>query len=105
MPLFHAEAGQHTEGLAVTDVSETYRRAIENIMQGMECPKAFACCQPGSEQPYAVRVLAGGKLLECLADTPPACKFAVDFGLGRFCECPLRAFLLRNPSGLKNGPA
>ncbi len=87
------------------DVAEAYRRAIENIVNGMECPKAFACCRPGSERLCPARVLAGGKLLECLAEMPQPCKFAVDFGLGRFCECPLHAFLLQNPSCLTSGQA
>jgi hypothetical protein len=42
-----------------------------------------------------VRSVLGGKLIECLEDDQKACKFAVDFGSGHFCECPLRDFLLK----------
>jgi hypothetical protein len=91
--------------MAVMDVVEVCRGTIQNIMNGMECPKTFACCHPGFERLCRVRVLAGGKLLECLDETHQPCKFAVDFGLGRFCECPLRAFLLENPSCSQSGHA
>lgn len=79
------------------DGTEAYKRAIENIKNGMECPKAFACLEPGSEKACPTRVLEGGRLLECLEDMDKPCTFAVDFGIGRFCECPLRVFLLHNP--------
>ncbi len=87
------------------DAVEAYRGAIENIKNGMECPKGFACCQAGFEQRCPARVLASGTLLECLEDTHRPCPFAVDFGIGRFCECPLRVLLLQNPSCGKRGHA
>jgi hypothetical protein len=79
------------------DATEAYRRAIEDIKKSMECPQAFACCQPGDARSGAAHVLAGGKLLECPQDRDTPCTFGVDFGTGRFCECPLRTFLLENP--------
>jgi hypothetical protein len=81
------------------DGAEAYKRTIEGIKNRMECPRAFACLEPGSEKPALTRLVAGGKLVECLEHTSTPCQFAVDFGIGRFCECPLRAFLLQNPSG------
>jgi hypothetical protein len=79
------------------DGAEAYRRAVEDIKKGMECPRAFACCQPGSPRLDPAHVRAGGKLVECLENTDRLCTFGVDYGIGRFCECPLRAFLLQNP--------
>ncbi len=80
------------------EMPEAYRRTIEDIRKGMECPRAFACCQPGSQRPCPTRLVAGSKLLECLEEAKTPCRFAVDFGVGRFCECPLQVFLLENPS-------
>jgi hypothetical protein len=81
------------------DDAGAYKRTIEGIKNRMECPRAFACLEPGPEKACPARLAVGGKLVECLEDTSTPCQFAVDFAVGRFCECPLRAFLLQNPSG------
>ena len=81
----------------VTEMPETHRRTIEDVRNGMECSRDFACCRPGSQRPCPTRLVAGSKLLECLEEEKTPCRFAVDFGVGRFCECPLQAFLLENP--------
>ncbi len=87
------------------DATEAYRRAIEDIKKSMECPRAFACCQAGGTQPSPAHVLAGGKLLECPQERDKPCAFGVDFGTGRFCECPLRTFLLETPPRSKGDHA
>jgi len=87
------------------DGPEVYRRAIEDIKRSMECPRAFARCRPGDVQPAPAHVLAGGKLLECPQERDKPCMFGVDFGTGRFCECPLRTFLFENPPRSKGDRA
>jgi hypothetical protein len=87
------------------DDAEAYRRAIEDIKKGMECPRAFACYQPGSPRLDPAHVRPGGKLLECPEATDKPCMFGVDYGIGRFCECPLRTFLLENPPRSKGDHA
>ncbi len=87
------------------EMPEAGRRTIEDVLNSMECPWAFACCQPGCGRLCPTRVTAGGKLLECREDRQQPCRFAVDFGIGRFCECPLRVFLLENTSYEKDGHA
>jgi hypothetical protein len=87
------------------DDAEAYRKTIESIKKGMECPRAFACCPPDCARPVPAHVHASGKLMECLEDADRPCQFAVDFGIGRFCECPLHTFLVQNPPFSDNGDA
>jgi len=76
-------------------VDESHKQMIENVIGTMQCPKAFECYTSGFQRICAARAVKGDRLIECLADNEETCKYAVDFGLGRFCECPLRNFLLK----------
>jgi hypothetical protein len=77
------------------EATEAYVEMIKSIMGNMQCPRAFECYTSGFQKLCAARPVKGGRLTECGKDGQAACKFAVDFGLGRFCECPLRSFLLK----------
>ncbi len=76
-------------------MADEHRTTIQDVIGRMQCRKGFECCGPGFQKPCKVRSVLGGKLIECLEDAQKECEFAVDFGCGRFCECPLRDFLLR----------
>lgn len=77
------------------EAAEAYTKTIQSIMDGMQCPKAFECYKSGFQGLCAARPAKDGRLTECVMDRREACRFAVDFGLGRFCECPMRNFLLK----------
>jgi hypothetical protein len=81
--------------MAIPEVAEVHRKTIESIMGTMECPKAFECYASGFQRLCEARPVTGDRLIECVADSQESCKFAVDFGVGRFCECSLRGFLLK----------
>lgn len=77
------------------ELSVEHKNEIETIMRGTECPKGFECCKSGFEKLPKVRKVADGKVLECLEKGPKPCRLAVDYGCGRFCECPARIFAMQ----------
>ena len=77
------------------EIADEHRTAIQSTIARMRCPKGFECYKSGFMKLGKVRSVLEGKLVECLEHRQEACEFAVDFGSGRFCECPLRDFLLK----------
>jgi len=59
-------------------MKEEDRRRIEEIVDGMQCPKDFQCVESGFEH------MCKG------------CPFSLSFGEGHFCRCPLRVYLSKN---------
>lgn len=73
-----------------------HRRALEELAKGMKCPKGFECIKADFEQSGKVRLLAKGRVVECLEQNGRACKFGLIYGDGVFCECPLRQYIAKN---------
>lgn len=76
-----------------------HKRAVKRMAEGMECPRGFKCRKSGFKQIGKVRLLADGKVIECLEEDGRSCKFGLFFGSGVFCECPLRQYIARNFPG------
>ena len=66
---------------------------IDQIKARMVCTKSFLCCSSGLAQAGKVKVLVNGELLDCLESDAPECRYALAFGDGFFCMCPLRKHL------------
>jgi hypothetical protein len=71
------------------------RKKIEEILDRMICPKNFKCADSGFEQLCKARNIGLENYLDCLEENPPACLFALPFGSGYLCHCPLRVYLSR----------
>lgn len=71
------------------------RKKIEEILAGMQCSKNFKCAESGFEHLCRARDFGDEKYLECLEENPWACSFALDFGSGHLCQCPLRVYLAK----------
>ncbi|MCP4681107.1 MAG: hypothetical protein GY864_02095 [Desulfobacterales bacterium] len=69
------------------------RKKIEEIMAGMQCPKNFKCAESGFKYLCRAKDFGVENYLDCLEENPLACSFALSFGYGHFCQCPLRGFL------------
>lgn len=74
---------------------EKDRKQIEEIIGHMQCPKNFKCADSGFEKLCSARDLGLEAFLECLDEDPSHCKFAIIFGDGHFCQCPLRVYLAK----------
>ena len=66
---------------------------INRIRESVCCPKGFPCCNVGPALAGKVKVIAGGKVLDCLEADVAECRFALPFGDGFFCRCPLRKYI------------
>ncbi len=73
------------------------KQKIEEIIGGMQCPKNFKCAEKGFK--HLCRAKHFGisieDYLECLEAKPWECSFALAFGKGYFCHCPLRVYLAK----------
>lgn len=76
-------------------MDEEVRRKITEIIGEMECPKGFKCADSGFERFCKARDFGLENYLECLEDNPRNCRFALPFGEGYFCQCPLRVYLAK----------
>jgi len=76
-------------------MKEEDRKKIDEIMAGMQCPRKFKCAENGFDQLCKAVDFGLDKYLDCLEDNPAACSFALSFGNGHLCQCPLRVFLAK----------
>ena len=71
------------------------RKKIEEIMAGMQCAKNFKCAENGFEHLCRAKDFGLETYLECLEEDPWECSFALSFGYGYLCQCPLRVYLAK----------
>ena len=79
-------------------MKEEHRKKIQEIINGMQCPKNFRCAESGFENLCRAKDFGDEQRLHCLEETSD-CSFAAlyDFGIKmRFCKCPLRVYLAKN---------
>ena len=75
------------------------RKRIQQIIDGMQCPKNFICVESEFEDLCRARDFGDEKSLQCLEEISPPCPFAgvYDYGFEmRFCRCPLRVYIARH---------
>ncbi len=77
------------------NITASHSENIENIKLSMQCPRAFECHKSHFAQLCKVRDLGLTDLVECMADRSNNCVFAIPFGFGHFCKCPLRVYLAK----------
>jgi hypothetical protein len=80
-------------------MKEEYKTRIQEIIDGMQCPKDFKCVEGGFENLCKAKQFVNEHFLQCLEETSPPCPFAgvYDYGFEmRFCRCPLRVYLAKN---------
>jgi hypothetical protein len=77
------------------NISASHAENIDKIKLSMKCPKAFECHKSDFSKLCKVRDLGLTGLVECLTDHQDECVFAIPFGFGHFCKCPLRVYLAK----------
>jgi len=77
------------------EISKEHRKQIEQIVKSMDCPRDLACYKSGFKALPASKLIAGGKLVECL-EPKPGCRFRLPFGYSTICLCPLNAYIAKN---------
>ncbi len=77
-------------------MEKSSRKQIEEIIDGLKCPKNFKCAKRGFEHLCRARDIGMESFLECLEKDPHGCKFSLLFGHRNFCQCPLRVYISKN---------
>ena len=71
-------------------LQQDIQRDIEEIMDGLKCPKDFICYKSGFKILCRAKDIGLESFVACLIANPFTCKFSVHFGGAFFCQCPLR---------------
>lgn len=74
------------------------RERIQEIINGMTCPKDFQCAESGFEMLCEAKDVGLKTHLMCLDTDPAACGFAMRIDDTYFCECPLRVYVAKKLS-------
>lgn len=83
------------------EIGQEHLRALERIMEQVECQKDFACYRSGLESLCAAKDIGTDICLECLEAHPENCKFALAtgesylFGDTFLCACPIRVYICK----------
>jgi hypothetical protein len=75
------------------EMTQEHRSHIEAIMDGIECPKAFACYRSGFTSLGRVRGIGKNGFLECLEADGVNCQFSLSFAIPASCLCPVRIYI------------
>lgn len=76
-------------------MEEELTKKIEEIISGMQCPKGFKCAKGGFEYLCKANDFGLEGYLDCLEEKLEQCIFALYFGFGHLCQCPLRVYLAK----------
>ena len=71
------------------------QKEIEEIIDGLKCPKDFICYKSGFQKLCKVEDIGLESFLICLNGLAGECKFSVCFSNLNFCQCPLRMYICR----------
>ncbi len=70
-------------------------KTIEDIIDGIKCPKDFNCYKTGFENLCEAKDFGLSDFLICLEKSPKECKFSTRYGSGYLCQCPLRIYIAK----------
>jgi hypothetical protein len=76
---------------------ETIRdNQLKFLMKMVNCRNNFECYEKGIENFKKVKDSYNGVLLNALTDDAKYCPYAIAFGYGYFCHCPVLKYLYQN---------
>lgn len=76
-------------------MKQEHKDKIQEIIGGMQCPKKFKCASSGFEELCKARKFSLEGYLDCIDEEKTICPFAIPFGNGWVCHCPLRCYLAK----------
>ena len=76
-------------------MEQDYMKVIEDIIDGIRCPKDFACYKMGFENLCEAKDFGLSDFLRCLEKNPKECKFSAPYGSWYLCQCPLRIYIAK----------
>jgi hypothetical protein len=76
-------------------IKRNHKKQIEKILNGLQCPKDFACYTSGQERLCKAEDIGLESFLVCLERDPMECIFSIAYGSTHFCQCPLRVYIAK----------
>ena len=76
-------------------VESDIQEHIEEMIDGLQCPKEFSCYTSGFKNLCKARDIGLEYFVACLMKDPLACKFSLQFGGLSFCQCRLRVYIAK----------
>ena len=77
-------------------MEQDYKKQLEEIIDGLKCPKDFICYQSGFASLCKAQDIGMETFLDCLDEKSHECKFSVPTGKYYICKCPLRVYIAKN---------
>ena len=72
------------------------RKTIKKVMARMRCARNFECAESEFDTLCEAEDFGLEHYIECLEPEPLHCSFALCFGAGYLCSCPLRVYVSKN---------
>jgi hypothetical protein len=79
----------------IADLEEAHKKRIEEIINGMNCPKDFLCYKSSFTNLCQAKDIGIESFVECFEKLSRKCSFALPFAKIHLCQCPLRVFLVK----------
>ncbi|MHC4751883.1 MAG: hypothetical protein ACYTFW_18665 [Planctomycetota bacterium] len=77
-------------------IEKKVKKKIKKIMAKMRCAKNFKCAESEFDVLCRAKDFGLEHYLECLEPEAQHCSFALCFGAGYLCSCPLRVYVSKN---------
>jgi hypothetical protein len=77
-------------------LQEDMQKDIEEIIEGLTCPKDFICYKSEFKKLCRVKDIGMESFLICSKNNLLECRFSIYFGDLYFCQCPLRFYIAKN---------
>ena len=71
------------------------KKKIKEIMKDKKCLKKYICLKSEFEYLCKAKDMGYDNFLECLEKNSAECTFALSFGHGHLCKCPLRIYIAK----------
>jgi hypothetical protein len=76
-------------------MDQEYEKELEEIVNGMKCPRDFKCYKSGFDALCKARYFGLDSFLLCEEEDSTACKFTFRLGRTFYCQCPLRKYIAK----------
>jgi hypothetical protein len=76
-------------------MKEEHRKAIENMVPELYCPKLLQCYYTGLKALCKARDIGLKSLVECLEEESNKCSFSLSLSGLHICKCPVRVYICK----------
>ena len=80
----------------MTTLQEDMQKDIEEMMNGLQCPKDFMCYKSGFKVLCKAEDMGLKSFIACLGPDPSECTCSISYGGLFFCQCPIRVYVAKH---------